>query len=639
MLYPVLFLAVFLLPGWLIAGIQRCRGPRVLLALGFSYALAALNLLVLQTLHTPPSLFTPLLAAEIAALLLLAGWRRRSTSRPRPPGRAWAALGPGLIVLASVAAYLLWAGPYLEIPADAWEHLRRIQTQMEILRDNDFGPAKKWQLWTTQGQVWYLLQAMLCRWSGLKVLDAAPYAVVMNSLAWTAGIYLFGLKLFAPLRRGRRTKAMAAALATLFYTVSFGVSVFAYMRYYPLAPTMLSYVIYLAAMIFVMDLLRQDAWRWRLAWPPALFFVVLNATHTQEALFVFFMAWSVSLAETVRRWPALRAAALRRPAGVLGLAALLTWLGLFIWSHARPLSPYWVYGAVPIENLLPFLRGMLVQSPTAHFYPVVALWGLWVYFLFARHWREFAPMPLIMAGMAMPLLTVFNPVTMDIMLRHLPDPTALYRFNYLLPLPYVAAWCAVRHRPWAAGGGRRGRRLAGAVVWAGLILFLCPVHCGYFDSSYSRWPTLRKVRPENDWRHWQDMLAMLRSQPESAIITDPVTAYMLRGATRHFIRGQRFDYTEFAWWLRPEIPDLNLDQIRHYLDRDRRWLLVMNLRDGAVSESGRLSGHWPANVLKLGRYYAPRTVKWVEARPESFRLLWERDRVRVYEVKLTPGHP
>ncbi len=635
MLYPVLFLAVLALPGWLLAGILRFRGPRGLMALGFSYALASLNLLLLPTLNLPPAVFPHLLAAEFAALLVMALWRRRHVRRPslrRRSARAWEILGPGMVVLAAAAVYLLWTGPYLEIPADAWEHLRRIQTQMDVLRDNDFGPVNKWQLWAAQGQVWYLLQAILFRWSGMQILDAASYAVLLNSLAWTAGIYLFGLKLFAPLRVGRLAKGIMAALAALFYMASFGMSVFAYARYYPLAPTMMAFVVYLAAMVFLMDLIRQTKWQWRLVWPPALLLVVLNATHTQEALFVFFMSWGMSLWETIRRWRADRISVLRRPAGVLCLAASAVWLGLLAWSHSRPLSPFWVYGAVPIENLLPFLRGLLVQSPTAHFYPVVAVWGLWVYFLFARHWREFVRQPFILAGMAMPLLTVFNPVTMDIMLRHLADPTALYRFNYMLPLPYVAAWCAVRHGPWAAGGGRRRRRLAGAAVWAGLLVLLFPLRCAYFDSSYSRWPTLRKVMPANDWRNWGDLLSVLQEQPESSVITDPVTAYLLRGATRHYIRGQRFDHAEFSWWLRPETPELNLDHIWHYLDRGRRWLLVVNLRDGALSAAGKLSGHWPANVLKLGRYYAPRTVKWVEARPENFRLLWERDRVKVYEV-------
>jgi hypothetical protein len=633
MLYPILFLAVFLVPGWLITGIMRRRGPRVLLALGFSYSLAALNVLLMATLNVPPSFFIPLLTVEIAALLLIAVWRWRRKLRPLRSCRLhWEFIWAGLLTLTAAAVYLLWAGPYLEIPADAWEHLYRLQVQSEALRNNDFGLENKWRIWVSQGHVWYFLQAALCRWSGLKVMDAVPHMVLMNSLAWIAGIYLFGVKLFAPMRSKRWVKALAAALAALFYTIFFGVNVFAYVRYYALAPTMPSFTIYLAAMVFVMDLLRRDTWQWCLIWPPSLFFLVLNVMHTQEALFVFFMAWGISIVETVR-CRAMGVQAWRRPAGILCLAALSAWLGLFILSHCRPLSPFWARGAVPIENVLPFLRGMLVQSPTVHFYPVIAMWGLWVYLLFARHWREFTCLPLIMAGMAMPLLTVFNPVSIDFMLRYMPDPAALYRFNYMLPLPYVAAWFAVRGAPWARGALRRESRLFSFIIWVGLFFWLLPWHGEYFNSTYSRLPTLRRVNPENDWRYWRDLLEEIQTHPESAIITDHVTGYMWRGATQHKICSQRFDDTAFSWWLCPEEAEPGLDELWDYLaQNERRWLLVVNLRDGAMSEVGRLSGHWPADILQVSQYYDPHTLDWVAQRPDMFRLLWELNRIQIYEV-------
>ncbi len=650
MLYPFLYLAFFLLPGWLITGRLRFHAGRGLLALAFSYTLLTVDLLLLQTLDAPPSWFIRLFGVELGVLAVarLADWRRSRQQAGAAMGRrprAWAIIWPGLLVLGLTAIYLLQAGPYLEIPADVWEHLRRVQAQMDVLRADDFGALDKLKLWTAQGHAWYFLHAVLCRMSGLGVLESVPYAALLNGLVWVAGIYLFGLKLFAGLKIRRRTKGLMAALAVLFYVLSFGVSVFAYLRYYPLAPTMLAYVVYLAAIVCIMDLMRQDAWRWRLVWPPALFFLALNAIHSQEALYVFFMAWGISLAETIRRWRAWRRAGaaappwpqIQSPAVVLGAAALAAWLALLAVSHARQLSPFWVYAAMPIQDLLPFLRGLLVQSPVAHFYPVAAAWGLWVYLLFAWRRREFARMPFIMAGMAMPLLTVFNPVTVDIMLRFFPDPLAMYRLNYLLPLPFVAAYCALWPVPvWQ---GRWPAWLARAAVWLGLAVLLLPVRVPYFASEYSRLPTLRKVMPENDWRHWRDLVEMLQAQPESSIITDPVTAYMLRGATRHLIRGQRFDYTAFAWWLRPDSPELDLAQIFHYLDRDRRWLLVVNLREGAPSRVGRLSGHWPENILTLRRYYAPRTVNWVAGQPDRFRLIWERDRARVYEVIRPASRP
>ncbi len=114
------------------------------------------------------------------------------------------------------------------------------------------------------------------------------------------------------------------------------------------------------------------------------------------------------------------------------------------------------------QNL--FHRQWFIQPPTGQFAQVVTCWGVFVYGLFLLHFRSFRHQPFILAGLLMPLLIVFNPLTLMILTRWVTDLNAIYRFNYMIPLPFVAGFLAMRFwqemRSWRKPALKTGKTCA-----------------------------------------------------------------------------------------------------------------------------------------------------------------------------------
>ena len=60
--------------------------------------------------------------------------------------------------------------------------------------------------------------------------------------------------------------------------------------------------------------------------------------------------------------------------------------------------------------------------------------------------------------------------------------------------------------------------------------------------------------------------------------------------------------------------------------------MIVNLRDGAYSENGEISGHWPHSILKTSDYYSRALRDFLATDPPHFNLLWEKDRIWLYEI-------
>ena len=80
-----------------------------------------------------------------------------------------------------------------------------------------------------------------------------------------------------------------------------------------------------------------------------------------------------------------------------------------------------------------------------------------------------------------------------------------------------------------------------------------------------------------------------------------------------------------------------------YKDRLLYWrhdgsILIINHRDGDISETGHLSGHWWDDILKVKRLYPIGLKKFVDSRPKDFELLWSADDIWVYRLLIDPEH-
>lgn len=661
MLYVFLYLYHFFLPGFLLYHIIRFKKFKFLLSFSLSYSLLILNLIPLTYFHAPIHWLTVLVNAEIALLLvllaLLIWWRQDREQRNirsflRKAEKYFSGIvrhirkraGPiiiGVVLFGLILGYLLYAGPYTEVPADVWTHLERFQTHDTVINSGAFSFDGTWlSLLSKQGYHWYFIHAYLCHISGISIAESIFIAPVLTVLTFCAGIFFFGLFLFSRLKITCFAKTCMSAVSVLFYIVTFGVSVFAYIRYYALAPTILNYVIYLTAMAIILDFIRDKTWRLKAIWLVPFFVLIMNVIHTQEALFVFFMTLGVAVVEFIRmlyeRYRRKSYSILSSRTWKISLLFLFmvaSYCGLFFVCHSRPFAEYTYRHLIPVKWFIPWFKNLLIMPPAEQFYEVITLWGVFVYILFVINFRKFLKMPFILAGMFMPLLTVFNPVTVDMMLR-LTTPDTLYRLSYSLPLPFVAAWIATDSIQRLKKRGRALNRMFHGVVLVGLIGLIFPIHTKYLEAPYSRIYTLRRVPIANDYKLWSDLMDFLRSfdKTKTRIITDTVTGYAVRGFTGIYCGNVRFHKTRFRSWLMFDKPTRDVARVFAGLDLNSNWLLVINERDGAPSVSGRVSGHWQEDIMNVSKCYSPQMKVYVEAHPEFFKKIWENDRIRVYDI-------
>ncbi len=125
---------------------------------------------------------------------------------------------------------------------------------------------------------------------------------------------------------------------------------------------------------------------------------------------------------------------------------------------------------------------------------------------------------------------------------------------------------------------------------------------------------------------WQDVFTFLSKLEQETVITDQVTGYLVNALTPHYFRGHKF-YGFGA-------PKIRRD---HYDDgtfsQYAGSLVIVNQRDGGLSRTGRLSGHWPENILKLSRFYPASFLAHIESNPQKYKKIWDQLDIQVYEIQ------
>ena len=117
------------------------------------------------------------------------------------------------------------------------------------------------------------------------------------------------------------------------------------------------------------------------------------------------------------------------------------------------------------------------------------------------------------------------------------------------------------------------------------------------------------------------------------MITDSITNYVLSSATKHGGKGEPKE----RWQQRRGLFGGDYKDRLLYYGRDNS-LLIINQRDGSLSETGKRSGHWWSDVLKVSQLYPRDLVQFVEERPDDFRKLWNNNNIVIYEVLRDPAH-
>ncbi|MDD5482906.1 MAG: hypothetical protein PHP98_04565 [Kiritimatiellae bacterium] len=700
-IYLGLFLALFFLPGFFTAVMLGIRKFRFLLSFALSYSLLVLTLLPCKYYALPIArwqwcffaLWAILAAGALARTIVklnsnrsvkpqAAGNGSGARTGGRGPGgksfmrrRAFSRAAIPLALAGIICGYLLYAGVYLEIPSDALTHIERFQAQKLMVVDKGAfsGNPSFSSVFLVQGQHWYFLHAWLCLVSGLAIMDSLRALTFANVIVFLLGIYYFALYLFAGLRLSSFKKMMMAAAASLFAAVTTGNAVFAYIRYYTFGPTILNYVLFLAAMAAIMAWLKSNYWfggerqgRFGHAlWIAPVLLIVTNAVHTQEALFIFFMTLALSLTKTavsLRNKPVnFRGCRgpLARPRGwttgewktaIMAAVLLIVFFAGFAvirdcrpgpWVSDRTILPHINVPSEPVNFIFrsalisppqnPYLR--LAAYQLFLFYQVIGCWGLFVYLLFFLAIRRFVKLPYLLAGMiVVPWLTIFNPLTIDLIVR-IRQAMALYRFIYLIPLPFVGGYFLVyflgKAREYARGTPRTAwLKFAGCIlIIAGLVGLVFPVNAAGVYAPYSKVYTLRKIPVNNDYLAWEDLGRALAEYENKVILTDKISArFLWCYAPKNTCRPVE--------WLHSSKPAAEEPRPYTWEKLRGRGLIVINRRWGGLSATGRIARHWPEDFpVKMSRCYSAETQNYLEANPEKFRKIWSRNRIAVYAVQ------
>lgn len=639
------FLAIYLLamvvPGALLACVLGLHPNRAVASIALSLLVLVLTLLAARAAGLGTSGFGYLLAVVYGVIILAAGgsWRSGGAQWRFKP---WAGISEGTpaVVLAAAGAYMLWAGPYTEVPSDAWWHIGRINDQLHRVTAGSIGSLagldnifNKFELY------WYTLLAYFLHLSGRGLGESLDYIAMGNTLLFCGGVYAFSFRIFDEIVPSRPTRHAVAAASVFFFVAHFGISVFSYVRYYVYAPTILNYIVYLAAVACVLTFLRQERGGYRHLGVAVSLTVVAAMLHLQEAVFIGIMAGAVVVVTVLARaGSGVLASAAGSHRGYRGWltadrATVSFWLFVIVYlllhitayvtiTRHNPLA----HGVMDdIRNYLPFLRNLYVLKPGHQFYQVVTVWGLVVYVLFLASWRRFSEAPFLRAGMLIPVLTVFNPVFNDLFLRY-SWPEVLWRMCYMIPLPLLGGYFLVM--ACKAGFERRATaaRLAAPVTAAALLGLLLPVQSTFLVSPYSKIHTLKRVEAANDHRLWKDLIDFLSTRERTRIITDRVTGYVVNGLTHHVYGGYKFyDVARFK-------VDRDGYRKRDFMRKDE-WMVVINMRDGAPSMVGRHGGHWPEDIMQVSRLYSNEFLEYVRDRPALFERIWDSAEIEVYRIR------
>lgn len=644
-MYILLHFVILFLPGLVFClGIGGFRLAD-LLCLSFAASLIKLTLLITLAKQFDLSLaqFSTLWAG---LLLLLLGWLVSRGRRGRrivvSADDRWDIVA--LLILVSLSSlYLLLAGPYLEIPSDVFAHLEYAQGALVDLADSDFTGGFKMATLSGPGNYcWYYIFALICALTSTDFQAALLPASLANVVTLMIVLFAFATLVFSA-QTDRRLRTVLAFISCAIFFVTFGTNIFAFVRYYALAPTTLNMALYFSAIAILLRYVRASGVP--LLWCCFIIMAMVVAwlIHEQEAIFIFVAGLCLSIyAAAARIFVKDADGSAGGAGGGAGLsigvleAFRIPWLVLaglgggalivaVIWSHLN-LDRYMVPDTklLSLQSFLPTTRDLYILNPSRQFYQTVSLLGVIVYVLSIFHIKSIRHYPYLVAGLVSPLLTVFNPFFADLFLRH-SIAESFWRFCYIIPIAFVASLILVNSVALVRRSSSFKRPLAALSLLAIVAAMVAPSKIGGF-TSWTRWPTLFAADAGSAVEHWQDLIDEVSNLPlRTQLFTDPVTGYLLTGMTTAQSRRKKFH--------RFPHDQLSMQYLtRARLRRSQDTHLIVNLRDAEPSRNGALSRHWPAQITQTSAYYRPELLTFIDENPAIFNEVWRQDRIRIYRI-------
>ena len=648
LLFMIIYLGCLILPGLAIHRLLNLKLDYYLSSLSLSYSLFALTFIVSNHYSVTVSSFLIgylLLIFISSAYLTVSFYRSRYASNFSKTnsrlGYFWPIIG---IALAS-GVYQILFGSFTEVPVDLYAHLERYQAALAKIDSNSLGRALGWKnLLLQDSGVFYYLIAGISWLTKLTSHEALLTIDFLNRSLFLIAVFHFSRIVF----KGSPEITLIAILTTAFVALHLGINVFAFIRYYTLAPTMLNMILYLFAIVVFLNTIRHETKLQEgsqsitkhltenlIAYLIIVVICIATAAiHVQELMFIVVMIATISVIASIKiLHTEVRGSQTnfmeisKKHVLTISILAGVAFIFLYIYSQLNftraPNADERLWEFTPSYGYIPSITTLNLKF---QFSKVMTLWGLLVYFLFFLNINRYKKNLFILAGMLSPIVTILNPFFIDLFLRHY-NSTTVWRLCYLIPVHFVAADLFVHYiktlREYAAL-----KKVGVSSIIVAMVVLLLPIENTWRKIHYSRFPTLGQSDEKLSQHYYQDLITNLESLEHSyKVLTDPVTGYMVSAMTQHrstrnkFFRDYRFKHFT--------LPDYSNSPLRKY----RNHLLIVNKREKNLSRVGRLSEHWAENQWSnTDRYYPPRLLNHLSNNPSRFELLWSGNNVQVYKV-------
>ncbi|MEE9447173.1 MAG: hypothetical protein V3V09_04390, partial [Arenicellales bacterium] len=395
-----------------------------LFILASAYIFYVLFASVSKWLNLPLNTFLALYIGSftLLAVVALKFPARQNLAACHSDKRAW--LTGLMVVVAGYSLYRLIVGPYTEIPADLYRHLEYARVQFEGIATGHLGSEHSLSaLFKQQGGIWYSFYALITHLLNAEFTDTLSAAMFANSLVYLIAVYSFAWYLFGHFNLGSKARMAAAVFSCFFMAAQLGLNLFAYIRYYNFAPAILNMVIYFAAVVAVIELLKWQENKIKHFIFLALALPAAAIVHNQETLFVLIigglmLAWFAIQPKHITSTHSFISSQKRWPYWALVSLFIIGFIGLEAWTYTHEARPNHFFNKVlQLSEQGPIWNRVLFLNPSYQAFQVITLWGLLVYALFAFYWRRFIAHPFLFAGMLIPIFTVFNPLFVDWFLR------------------------------------------------------------------------------------------------------------------------------------------------------------------------------------------------------------------------------
>ena len=633
----LMYLGLLFMPGWLLARLILPDRHKFLFAYALSLLILTASLVAASLAGYNSTDWLKLVGVVTAVLIVVNFFRGHYQLSLDPKDRTIANVrilkehGPGvLFIFVTFSGYHLVAGPYSEIPSDIWIHIARTN---DVFLDP--GPiissvCRPFECLTDQGRFIYLLHASVAHLTGLSPIDLIGVSTLVTGATFLLGVYFFSVSVFCEGGVPTKLCALGGVLAALLTLITFGTASFSFVRYYSYFPVVLAFpILFLVTLLFI-DFLESKSWSTIVCWACIPLFVFLMfAIHRQEAFFSLLLIGALALVYGIQTFKKVghepsRSFYRKRWSFFLTIAlSIVLTIGLVLgreltnW-HATP-------HIVDAGSYWSLLKGLPMDNPKFRLWDTIGFSGLVVLLWAVYRWQILVRSRFLLSSLLIPIFTNLNPFFAILFLR-VDMPSTLWRTAYLFPVGLIAAFLLVStvFQPKS-----RRTKLPDYLLFVCLITACLPWQLNDVYNRTSRVASLYPVGKTSGAELWQDLIEVSREMqsrtPIKRIITDSVTGFVLHSTTRGEVQRWSDDYY---------FPKNNQEYQHDFLESDHSGsLLVINRRDGEITDSARYSGHWPTNALNVSEKYPPDLDEFIDSNPNLFERLWSSGDIEIFLMR------